>query len=127
MVVLAISYIMLSSGPYSLRGLGGRATQHFTESGLSIKNCSPSSLSLALAQLTLEHLCSHFASLLVALEPNEAERLTYLALVLPATNAVHWSSFSASKRIKTSMRSTKGQAGLNNLLISHIGYTKLLK
>ena len=51
-----------------------------------------------------------------------AVRLTdlHVVLVLPGTNAVSERSFSALKQIKTTMRSTIGQARLNNLLILHI-------
>ena len=48
-----------------------------------------------------------------------------LLLVLPATNATSERSFSALRRVKTYLRSTKSQERLNNLLVIHVHKEKV--
>ena len=50
----------------------------------------------------------------------EVIKLAKLIMLMPATNATSERSFSASKRLKTCVRSLMGHSRLNNLMFIHI-------
>ena len=51
---------------------------------------------------------------------SEVMKLANILIVAPATNAISERSFSASKRVKTYLRSTMGDKQLNHLMLIHI-------
>ena len=51
---------------------------------------------------------------------SEVVKLVSLILVMPATNATSERSFSALRRVKTYLRSSMNQSGLNHLMIFHV-------
>ncbi|CAM1330053.1 Uncharacterised protein r2_g3913 [Pycnogonum litorale] len=51
---------------------------------------------------------------------SQVDKLAQLILVNPATNAISERSFSATKRIKSYLRSTMGQRRLNAVMILHV-------
>ena len=51
---------------------------------------------------------------------SEVIKIVKIMLVMPATNALSERSFSALKRVKTSLRSTTTDSRLNNILTLHV-------
>ena len=51
---------------------------------------------------------------------SEVIKIAKIMLVMPATNALSERSFSALKRVKTSLRSTTTDSRLNNILTLHV-------